>query len=819
MGGSRLFFSRRKRTAKKGDKERDLNSRHRNPPLSSWWTRQALLAGTLLTVGVAMTGGPVTKARAEPSARVVSASSIVKLKRELISAVKKVDAKLASMKRMGITPALNHTDPAVKSLLTLLMKNASVLGLQSHVKGSTDLERFRSLNNWLNSTWLSQPALSGRNQDSPINNSVLLNLRLRLTIALSKPVSNLVSSPIVTGARSVSAPVVPRRVATAPVKKSVLSDTKKSEYQTMIQNLDMIVRHGKNTREKRTAKKYRDKLQALLNKSSPTKRDVRKAESRYARYARRLIRKSLRAAQKRGATKPPVTPAVAGISPTNLKASVRSVSQLMRELQTLASNASTRGTANKVINFLGNMWLAGERKTPTAGKDDGRGPRWQMFALLKKAKDALKAGNVAAAEAELAKAKGLHTREQAMAKRTAELAVDITDKLLGKGIISNLPSRSELRTARQLKQSSKRAQQVDNSSESIDKEIRDRLTAFKNYLASNPDRISLDYVSQFYSYIAGYSATISKLMNLYAYFKRQKNTMTNATKKANFEKAFLGEHAKAALWLVDPDSDVWSRLKPAVQRALRRDIRRVYPGITDNQIAELFKSVPGWRYDAAIYQVFEALTSPHAPKITVPATAEAAIKKRAQLRATRIFFVSEYEPYLTKEWVNVDHRLKDATDFLNRAITITGQSGLPTAVVKPLADIARKWLAAKKNLTTKAEKIKAADALYYTAVQVLALCQAELVARTPSLRPSAIGSNSTVLRNAQAIIKHAREQFNRTFGSPDVQLPLLYPSLPSNISDSAVRMLSPASLVSCQKFPISLPPSPVENRLYPESVR
>ncbi|MFZ5867455.1 MAG: hypothetical protein ACOYXY_16340, partial [Thermodesulfobacteriota bacterium] len=733
-----------------------------------------------------MTGGPVT-VKAQPAAK-VDASTVVKLKGELVSAIKKVESQLASMKSMGITPAINHTDASVMGMLSLLSKNASVLGLENQIKGSTDLERFRSLNNWLNSTWMSQPALSGRNQDSPLDDSVLGNLRLRLTVALSGAVTKVVAPAITKGMPTVKAAPSPVPVRVAPA--SALTEVQKSEYQTMISNLETISRHG-TTREKRDAKKYIGGLQAILDKANATKRDVQNAERRYARYARRLIKSALASAQKRGATQP----AIANVPPATLASSVKSVAQLFTELQTLAKDPSKKATADKILNRLSDLWLVGERKSPTAGKDDGRGVRWQMFALFKKAKNALQAGKESDVDAELGKANDLLKREQAVTKRFADLAVSIATTLQAKNISGSLPSKSELQASGNLMLSRKRTPKVDNSSESIAKEVKDRLSTFQSYMAANAGRASYDYVSQFYSYITGFSSTISKLVDLYSLFNTQKSSISDATARTRFEKSFMSQYANAALWLVDPDNDVWTRMPAEVQRALKRDIGRATgnTNMTDAQLSALFKAVPGWRYDAAIYSVYVTMTSGLAPKISVPASAESALKARAQLRAARIFFTSEYEFYVTKEYTNVDNRLKDASDFLDRAVKIAGQSGLPATVVKPLVDVANSWLAANKNPATKEAKLYVSEAFYHISVQIMAICQAELVARTPALRPSSVGANSAALNKAQALIKEARDEFMRGFGSPHAPLPL-YPSLASNISDVAVNLLSPSAL-------------------------
>src|SRR4030095_16729214 len=167
---------------------------------------------------------------------------------------------LAQMRSGGMPAQVTFSDRNMSELLELLGTNATALGIP--ITGTTREERFRSLNNWLNAGWNGRTALSGRTQDSPIDQAAFDELTFRLRLASASVQGDLVAQQASGGAVVVVPP--PGTTGTARPLSGVIAsptaDTLRTQHAQLLDDLALIGTNGRDEATKRRARTLRTQL-------------------------------------------------------------------------------------------------------------------------------------------------------------------------------------------------------------------------------------------------------------------------------------------------------------------------------------------------------------------------------------------------------------------------------------------------------------------------------------------------------------------------------------------------------------------------------
>ncbi|MEW6722609.1 MAG: hypothetical protein AB1324_05080 [Candidatus Micrarchaeota archaeon] len=716
-----------------------------------------------------------------------------------------------------------ENDENVRRLLETLATNAQ--GLNIPITGTTPQERFRSLNNWLNTSWRGRSGLTGRNQDSPINEAALREFQERMQVALSRPGALAVADAVVpavpaTGGQTAQQqpPVVaPQPTVTAPA----LTAERRAEYERMVTDLNVLVDYGANDRQKRRARELRDGIRGILDNQTPTQRQIDQAERNFGRPARELLytrgnpSTALAQAQRR-ATAPPAQAQPSARTQAE-PATFASVTALIERLQRIAQDQTkpetTRQIANGLASELSNIWRLGERerRVEDGGNvtNPGTGPRWEMFSLLDQAATALEAGNESQATAKRTQATQLFEREQQLMARRVEIALAAADRFTGRNPSQHLGSRSTLRTAGSLETVPARGGMpaTDNSAEGIESLIQRRVADFRRYQQANPGRLSNDFVSDFYHFTTLYAATGSRLMDIYDYYIANRPSDAAAARRA--DATFYRELGRAQRTLVDPEYDPTSSWPAELRRILRQEYGAATgnASVTDRDVAAALRRAPEWRYDTALFAVYQVAVQ-RAPAL--PQDVQSAGEAWGRLRGARIFYDRQYTRYQTGELSSAQHRYDEAKFFLQQLVTgyavtegtttrsvpaLITQLGLPATVTDRMVAMVNGQLRARGSPTTDEQRREYADLFFNLAIDVSALLEGELLYRTSGLRASSVGADSATLRSSRTILDEARAELERGYGTADARVSgPLYPLLPRHIEDSVIRMLAPGAL-------------------------
>jgi hypothetical protein len=759
-------------------------------------------------VGVSM-AQPLRQAAAQEQPH-LDARTAESVRDAIVPRLEAIRSGWAAMQRDSLTRdaprVVAEADPNLRPILETLATNAAALNIP--VTGTTPQARFRSLNNWLNSGWSGRSGLTGRNQDSPVDEAALNELQLRLNIALGQPGAAAVADGVLPnlGVQQPAAPPTTVTPQQAPQQAApALTAERRTEYQSMVESLDVIARNGASAAQKTQAARYRAGLQRILDNQSPTERQLRDAETNFGAPARRLLfdhgrpSRALADAQRRAAIQ--TGPADAHVPQQQVDVSVASVQSFLERMQAIARDTSkpqsVRDMATDVANRLSNIWLLGERapRQEEGGNvsNPGQGPRWDLFAQYQAAGTALEAGNEADARAALQRASTLFDREQAfIAQRMQTVVLGSADALLGRDIPHHLPDRAALRGAQLLQTVRIRGSRTstDNSAESIDSALRTRITDARRYIQANTGRLSFNYMFDLEQFVQLYSDTVGRLMDFYDYAAAHGGTTGRTAVRV------MRSFATAQRTLVDPEFNPYNSYPPELKRLMRQEYGRAIgnPNVTDAEVSAAIASIPQWRYDTELYRVYNEI-SQLAPQL--PTEVSAAATAQAKLRAARIFYDREYIPYRTGEFTNAAHRFQDAQAYLRHAVTIVQQSGLPEDVMRPLLTMAQDQLRFRANPANDDQRRASADLFVDMAVDMTAICEAELLIRTPGLRPSSLGASSSAVRSARGVVDEARAEFTRGFSVPQVSGPQ-YPVLSRYDVDEAIRQLSPPAITATE---------------------
>jgi hypothetical protein len=353
-----------------------------------------------------------------------------------------VRARLAEFDRMrpserAFLPVVGvtHSDASMRSLLQILATNATTLGIP--ITGTTDQERFRSLNNWLNAGWRSRSALTGRNQDSAIDNAAFTELVERLRRAFASPTGDMVAADVVptltaappTPAPQPAPPVAPPvaapqpaatpSTAAQPAAPAVVPSTPRTENAQLLYDLqfiadsaDLALSDSGTSRAQRTAlttardraRRHLRDLNRQFDAASPNARAIASAVRDATAFREREIRNAETRAAERNRRSYELS---VGSAPTMTLRLRNSAGQMvdmglvdaMNELLGDATLTSALATASNGAMRVSSVWLLDESSIR------------QVVALLWD--HHMAAGDRASAQPGLSEAVTIYNREQA----------------------------------------------------------------------------------------------------------------------------------------------------------------------------------------------------------------------------------------------------------------------------------------------------------------------------------------------------------------------------------------------------------------------
>ncbi len=601
------------------------------------------------------------------------------------------------------------------------------------------------------------------------------------------------------------------QVAPPPVAKHVpkevdpdviaLSDERRRQYTSILESgsLTIIGQWGSPAFVKTTAAKAESALRAILDNKNPTKKDLQYAADQ-AQAAQKLIGSALASAQKRAAEN---APKAAGVTPKAIADSQPQIRRILDDMQKVAADQSRSNPAHqmatRIANSITDIWLVGERepRRVIVGANSisvvisGSGPRWEMVDCYLAAANALVAKNENVAQTKIAEAQSVFNREQAFAESLiADLKAMGSILVNEKGISSKLPKSNDLRAAGLLQTSrpTRGRATVDNGSESMERELVQRMDAADKYLSTAKGHLSFNYVSDLHQYVSLYSRAVGQLVDIYGYYAQH-----NDRGKNQFSPAFLTNYATAARIMVDPEFNPWSSYPVELRQILRTDLARASGKaiVSDSEASAALFAVPQWRYDSAIYAVYSPATK-FAPEFS--STVKTAAVEDATFRSRRILYTKEYLPYLTGELSDSSHRFEDAKFYLNDAIDLAKKSSLPPIVTTVLIQTGNAWLNAHKNPATKDERIAVANAFTQLAIDIVSICDDETWLANKDLQSEV---TDPIRKKAREQTNAARIEFSNSFSVPQV-MPFLYPALSRHISDSAFNLLAPPAILATE---------------------
>lgn len=791
MGGSPIRHSKREA----------LNSRSGR---SSEGRLRRLFRGSVLytvltsaALGVTMVPGVKEAAAQEQQ---MDVSSVLAKRQALSKQFDAIRVEIDGKRKDGFEAQVSWSDAVVRPMLRTLQELDAVLREYNKgqevipVKGTTDEERFHSLNKWL-----------GRGKDAPLDADAMNKLEAKMPSAYGVVDQNNVSAQMNAVAAGLKPPtevatalpsVAPPAKEEAPAEPEVagLTAVEAAHYAAMADQLDVIAEYGTGKNKSR-AKRYARQIRTQLESGSPDADALEKTEGNKKRGATQVIARAYDSAIKKRdrLREKEEDKRLSKISEGTVVAawlseSLAKVHQVFQDAQKgKAESDPIYKEAAKGIGLVEGAYLLGAIQAQNMEK------------LLKEAADVV-ATDTTTAKKKLTDANALYAEEQN--KFAAWIGVGVTLSKAGETMAAGLP---------------------DNK---VAERMKTKATEGKRYLEAR-EQTSKKAGTLSFHYSWGLLES--------AYY--DSHAIAVLTDMASAAQNLLSDDARAELMsglkdasktILDPTVNPLDSLSPQVKERLRQDYGNTAgkPSITMEAFEETVMRSPAYRYQIAIWGFYSGLAA-NAPELSDALEAKSSpMKHLANMRAGRLVCRSEFLRYHLEDLTNMDNMMDDARFFVNQAITWAKDSGMKakdpilvyaTARYKQSKDYA--------NLDDEQKK-KIASNLFEMAMNIMAIREAEIWVETREIRPPA--TNATK-KKARAIIAEARRVFEEDFsvitpkknphrvnqGEKEVEWDFskmegkptsyavpdsVHPYLSRHIAADAVRLVAPQSVQSLDAY-------------------
>ncbi len=598
-----------------------------------------------------------------------------------------------------------------------------------------------------------------------------------------------------------------------------LTAEERSRYQTILENLDLILRTEKLlTRTRSEAGKLLGEMKPCMEYAmtqEAANRNRAKLESLATTYTQsRTLANALKVAQETALTKAATD---AGIQQKDLTKNPfqKHLLEMQGLLQKIPQSDQRRQLADNIINQLPNVWLLDEETPATSAGSIGTGPRWEMYEMLRGAMTTLTKGG--ASEEKVAKASydgaaALFRQEQASLMQRVTTTLEIAEAGIAAIRAGGAPTQAEIlaqeqkdgvRTAPNLRLRGTLLQ-VDkdkvereryyhtsprglhNGREDLEAAMVNRADQLRKLAASGG--LSSRQVSDLEAAVAAESYAATSLAALWGYC-----TSHGIEKKADESKEAWKHYSIAAATLADATVNPYQYYSDDMKSLLLEQYRNATgdrKSSDDKIIAALMRS-PQWKYDDVLYGVYQ-----HAYRLApapADAAAQATVTAIGNLRGARIFYDDWNRQYVEKANRNADQRIEDARFVLTDAAGAVKASGAKDSDV--LLASAAKWLAVEVPKENDAKE-RMADYIYNMAIDMLAIREAEVWLADANAAGRNV--NRTDLGNASRIVDEAKREFQWYFSVTQVN-DAYYPNLPRNVANEAVKLIAPAALAVTEK--------------------
>jgi hypothetical protein len=727
----------------------------------------------------------------------------------------------AQMQEAGITPVqVTYTDANVRQLLGALVALDTRLRPSNGgqpvipITGSTDRDKFRSMNTWL-----------GRSQDAPLDAAGLQLLEQRVMAALGTPSADSSVGPILAQVtpRPASpqptvapAPVVappaetarPSPAAAVPVRTEAQPEQPAAtvatpQHEQLRENLQTIATYGRNAQVRRTAQQALDRLNTELERTGgPRERQLRTLLSTAERVvSSELARSQTRAAEARMAD----VPGVASASAHPLAARVTSI---ITDLQAIAADQAVsqdrRDLANNLIGRLSDALLLGED------------PASRMVTRIGEARDALRDGNETLAREKLTAANTIFTQEQQfLRQRLEQFVVPIAQSSLAAIDSGHLPTRDELAAAATADGQSRGTydhvpvrsadgrtvvRRVRTGSEDIRSSMEERLTRARQVLQAAQGGGSLSYhlVNELYESVVSEEQVIRAVVDLWEFARGRGVEGLDTPRRIQLRTAY----ANAVSTLLDSDFVPYRLYSAETRRSMARAyLRHTGTPLTDAQVrraeTELLPALMrnrDFRYEDVLHKLYLEVSrlAPAAPSAVRSAVTTMATMRRLRpniryqyARYRLALDMNAYPPQpLTQADLQDTARLTLARGFLQEVVQGSG-----LRATDPMIQAANAWITASQGTVAADQVPQMSDTLYYMALSLASIREAQLWRSTDALRANLPAAQ---LSRADAMLQQAQRTFVWCFSSPQVDSGF-HPNLSGAIADSLINLLAPAT--------------------------
>ncbi len=808
MGGPKLNYSA---------EQKDENRRHREPLNSTnrkgtggavkRFFHRAIFVASFMG---AIMGEPAMKEAHAQESR-VDVRAVQQAYENLTTHFTAIRGTFTQMQEAGITPVqVTYTDANVRRLLAALVQLDQRLrpsnGGQAviPISGSTDRDKFRSMNTWL-----------GRGRDAALDAAGLQLLEQRVMAALGTPSADSSVGPVL--AQATPQPTVAPAPVAAPTERPSARETVPARVEAQPEpavaaapqhgqlrdNLEVISNYGRNAGVRRSAEQALTRLNAELNRTGgPRERQLARLVTAAERVvSSELARSQTRAAQARMTDIPGVDTAAA--HPLSQR-----VTSILTDLQAVAADQSVsqerRNLANNLIGRLNDALLLGES------------PASRMVTRIGEARDAIRAGNETLAREKLTAANTIFTQEQQlMRQRLEQFVVPIAQASLQAIDGSHLPTRAEVAAAARADGQSRGTydyvpvrnadgtrvlRRVRTGREDIRSSMEERLTRARQVLQGAQGGGSLSYhlVNELYESVVSEEQVIRAVVDLWEFTRGQNIAGLDTPRRIQLRTAY----ANAVSTLLDSDFIPYRLYTAGTRRSMARAyLRHTGVPITDAQVrraeTELLPALMrnrDFRYEDVLHKLYLEV-SRLAP--AAPSAVSSSIRTMATMRRLRPNIRYEYARYrlaldmaayppqpLSEAELQGTARLTLARSSLQEVVT---GSGLPAT--DPMIQAANAWITASQGTVDVAQVPQMSDTLYYMALSLASIREAQLWRSTSSIRANL---SQERLGRADAMIQQAQQAFVWCFSSPQVDSGF-HPNISGAIADAAINALAPAT--------------------------
>ncbi|MBU0532346.1 hypothetical protein KKB44_02525 [Candidatus Micrarchaeota archaeon] len=760
--------------------------------------RYAVLTTTAL--GAFMTGnGVITEARAEEQR--VEFSVIRDAQTNLALGLDGIRGTLIDQRDAEMPVGVGYSDPNVVQLLRTIEGVNEQLrphnGGQDVVPltGTTDQEKFQSLNRWL-----------GRDETAPIDFDALSALEARLTMEVMGLASAVGGAQEIVATVGGEAPVVAQEAPPVVEEEApvVINTEQRTHYESIAADLDVIAQYGR-TQDRTQAGQYRDQIREQLASDNPDLEALAQVETN----SQSLRDRRLAAAQANRDEAQQQELAQAADQAEEQEgrpfALTGDLLQIQRDLQAIQDS---QPIAAEILTMLPRAYLCGP------------GTREQYVRFLGEARNALTAEepNLVQARERVESARAIDQREQTLyalfLRQVIIPGATVYSEALAGSTVPTEAQMQEFETRDEIEVPGRRTSTRDrermernryyrtsngihNGREQLVNPTNVLLTTATQYLEHNEGNLSFNYVWDLYQSLQTNGQAVTFLIDVWDYAQAHGINDAPVEVRRNFMQAY----AVAALTFADPEFNPY----PSYPEGLRRLLFDQYREATGNRdatdadvMAALMRSHHTRVQDALIgvYQWSATL----APELSGDVATSI-----SRLRAGRMVYMEEYEPYIRDRYSGVTdaQRLEDTRYFLTNAVQLAEESGMSSE--DDLIQYARAQLAINTDDYAPEQLQNLADRYYAMSLDLLAIREAELWLANPDLCRTA-----PELDRARGLITEARMVFEWNFSHPEVES-TFYSFLSRNIADEVTTLLAPFALSSIESHATYLSLTAIDN--------